>query len=173
MKCQSFHQQYAHSAPLSQGRIYSVIIQVTSSVCLRLPVRQVSSQVIARRSEMGNAARAFAAGILNVCANGSSWKQPDTSWPTHGLLYLGENVHLHGQHSSSATDGARPLGCCQRGTPGQLYHQGSMARRRQAEGTEHRTGVEKCEGENTWQIYTLQIHPIFPFKNKVTECFPV
>lgn len=108
--------------------------RVTGSLCLHLPVRQVSFQGIVRRSEIGNAARAVEAGRLNLCANVSSWKQSDTRRQTQALIYLGENVRLRTQHSPSVTGGAGAAAAASPVLGGSREDGGLLARRRWAEG---------------------------------------
>lgn len=143
MKCQSFHQQYLHSPPFSQGRIYSVIIQTRGEEQgNHLPVHQVSFQGIIKRSKIGNAAQAFEAGRLNAYANVSRWKQSDLSTSRqHRRWFTLEKMSLYIRSTPRQSPTEQGLlqqpapcqGLCGRGRPGQPSRRGLLARRNRAQ----------------------------------------
>lgn len=148
MKCQSFHQQYLHSPPFSQGRIYCLSSRhagknrVTGSVCLHLSVHQVSFQGIVKRSKIGHAAQAFEAGRVNTYANVSSWKQSDLStsrqhrrWFTleKTSLYIRSTPRQSPMEQGLLQQPAPCRGLCGRGRPGQPSRRGLLARRNRAQ----------------------------------------
>lgn len=128
--------------------------KVTSSLSLHLPVHQVSFLTIIRSSKIGNAAQAFEAGILNMYANVSSWKQSDTSTSrqTHALVYLGENIHLHTQHSLSVTSRAGAAAAASpvpQGSAEEVHQRSSAIRDGRPGGHQQRVGRGRREESST------------------------